>query len=66
MGPCARATVVSTVLLAWRTRGAAAAAAAPDEKNPAARLRPGPKTTFFSLRATRYARGGIVGWMRSR
>ena len=39
---------------------------APDEKDPAARLRPGPKTTFFSLRATRYARGGIVGWMRSR
>ena len=39
---------------------------APDEKDPAARLRPGPKTTFFSLRATHYARGGIVGWMRSR
>lgn len=39
---------------------------APDEKDPAARLRPGPKTTFFSLGATRYARGGIVGWMRSR
>ena len=57
----------------WRTGRPEASAAqrageggAPGEKDPAARLRPGPKTTFFSLRATRYARGGIVGWMRSR
>ena len=57
----------------WRTGRPEASAAqragergAPGEKDPAARLRPGPKTTFFSLRATHYARGGIVGWMRSR
>ena len=57
----------------WRTGRPEAGSArhagergAPDEKDPAARLRPGPKTTFFSLRETRYARGGMVGWMRSR